>query len=182
MTNRTAATRYARALLDVALKEQADLTTLESDLATLAGLFAQHDVLRKALLNPAVPVPRKHAAVAELVEKSGAHPLVAKTLLLLADRDRLVLLPELVEAFRQRLMDLRNIVRAQVTTAEPLAADRLAAIQGSLAAATGRTVDISSRVDPSIVGGIIARVGSTVYDASVTSHLQRIRRRLDASL
>jgi len=93
-----------------------------------------------------------------------------------------VLLPELVEAFRQRLMDLRNIVRAQVTTAEPLAADRLAAIQGSLAAATGRTVDISSRVDPSIVGGIIARVGSTVYDASVTSHLQRIRRRLDASL
>jgi F-type H+-transporting ATPase subunit delta len=182
VTNRTAATRYARALLDVALKEQADLATIDAQLSAFVSLFADHEELRRALLNPAVPMPRKRAAVAELVSKVAVLPIVGKTLVLLAERDRLVLLPDVAEAFRQRLLDLRNIVRAEVTTAEPLSAERLQAIQRSLAIATGRTVDLASRVDPSILGGMVARVGSTVFDASVTSHLQRIRQRLDASI
>lgn len=182
MTNRTAATRYARALLDVAQKEQADLSTVDSQLGALASLFEQNEGLRKALLNPAVPVPRKRAAMAEIIAKSGVLPIVGRTLVLLAERDRLVLVPDVAEAFRQRLLDLRNIVRAEVTTADPLPAERVKAIQDSLAAATGRTVDITTKIDPSIIGGMIARVGSTVFDASVTSHLQRIRQRLDASI
>lgn len=182
MTNRTAATRYARALLDVALKEQADLSLIDSQLTDFAGLIAAHDDLRKALLNPAVPAPRKRAAIAELVAQAKLQPILAKTLVLLAERDRLAILPDVVEAFRQRLMDLRNIVRAEVTTATPLTPENLQAIQRSLAVATGRTVDLSARVDPSIVGGMVARVGSTVYDGSVVNHLQRIRQRLEASI
>jgi F-type H+-transporting ATPase subunit delta len=182
VTNRTAATRYARALLDVAHKEQADLALIESQLSGVAGVFASHEALRKALVNPAVPLPRKRAAVAALVEQAGVLPVVARTLLLLAERDRLALVGDVAEAFSQRLLDLRNVVRASVTTAEPLAAERLDAIRAGLAAATGRTVDLSSRVDPAIIGGMIAKVGSTVFDASVTSHLQRIRQRLDASI
>jgi F-type H+-transporting ATPase subunit delta len=182
VTNRTAATRYARALLDVALKEQADLSVIDEQLSALGALFADNEPLRRALLNPAVPLPKKRAAVAAILERIDVLPMVAKTLALLADRDRLIILPEVVAAFRRRLMDLRNIVRADITTAEPIGADRLEAIQRSLAVATGRTVDISARVDPSILGGMVARVGSTVYDASVTGHLQRIRQRLDASI
>jgi F-type H+-transporting ATPase subunit delta len=182
VTNRTAATRYARALLDVALKEQADLATIDEQLAALAQLFAQNDDLRRALLNPAVPLPRKRAAVAEIVARAGVLPVVGKTLGLLAERDRLVILADVAGAFHQRLLDRQNIVRAEVTTSEPLSAERLERIQQSLAAATGRTVDISSRVDASILGGMVARVGSTVFDASITSHLQRIRQRLDASI
>ena len=182
MINRTAATRYARALLDVALKEKADLATVDSQLGALANLFAQHDGLRKVLLNPAVPAPRKRAAVAEIVARAGVLAIVGKMMVLLAERDRLAILPDIVASFRQRLQDIRNVVRAEVTTAEPLPADRLQAIQNSLAAATGRTVDLVSRVDPAILGGIVARVGSTVFDASVTNHLQRIRQRLEASI
>ncbi len=182
MTNRTAATRYARALLDVALKEQADLSTVDAQLSALATLFAANEGLRKALLNPAVPVPRKRAAVEEIVAKSGVLPIVGRTLVLLAERDRLVLVPDVAESFGQRLMDIRNVVRAEVTTAEPLPPERIKAIQDSLATATGRTVDITTRIDPSIIGGMVARVGGTVFDASVTSHLQRIRQRLDASI
>ena len=181
MTNRTAATRYARALLDVALKEQANLATIESQLTELARLFADNEGLRRALLNPAVPVQRKRAAVVEIVGKAGVLPIVAKTMTLLAERDRLVILPEVADAFRARLQDIRNVVRAEVTTTEPMSAERLQAIQRSLAAATGRTVELTSRVDPAILGGMVARVGGTVFDASVTSHLQRIRQRLDAS-
>ena len=108
--------------------------------------------------------------------------VVGKTLLLLAERDRLVILPDVAEAFRQRLLELSNIIRAEVTTAEPLSTERLQDIQRSLSTATGLTVDLTSRVDPAILGGMVARVGSTVYDASVTNHLQRIRQRLDASI
>jgi F-type H+-transporting ATPase subunit delta len=182
VTNRTAATRYARALLDVATKEQADLATIESQLGELSSLFASNDGLRKALTSPAVPLPRKRAAVADILKLAGVLPIVGKTIALLAERDRLVLLPDLAEAFTQRLMDLNNVVRAEVTTAEPVPDARLQAIRQSLAAATGRTVELTSRVDPSIIGGMVARVGSTVYDASVTNHLQRIRQRLDASI
>lgn len=182
MTNRTAATRYARALLDVAVKEHADLSEVETQLTALAALFDQNDELRKALINPAVPVPRKRAAVDEIVARAAVLPIVGRTLALLADRDRLGLLPDVASAFQQRLLELRNVVRAEVTTAEPLPADRLRAIQAGLAVATGRTVDISTKVDPSIIGGMVARVGSTVFDASVTNHLQRIRQRLDASI
>ena len=181
MTNRTAATRYARALLDVALKEQANLATIESQLSELAHLFAENEGLRKALLNPAVPVQRKRAAVVEIVGKAGVHPILAKTMALLAERDRLVILPEVAASFRDRLQDIRNVVRAEVTTTEPLSADRLAAIQRGLATATGRTVELTHKIDPAILGGMVARVGGTVFDGSVTSHLQRIRQRMDAS-
>jgi len=181
VTNRTAATRYARALLDVALKEQANLETIETQLSELAGLFAGNEGLRKALHNPAVPVQRKHAAVVEIAARAGVLPIVGKTLALLAERDRLVILPDIAESFRQRLQDIRNVVRAEVTTTEPLSAERLQAIQRSLATATGRSVELTSRVDAAILGGMVARVGGTVFDGSVTSHLQRIRQRMDAS-
>jgi F-type H+-transporting ATPase subunit delta len=182
VTNRTAATRYARALIDVALTERADLSAVDTQLAAFADLFNQHEALRKALLTPAVPVPRKRAVIGELLDRIGVLPIVRKTLLLLADNDRLSIIPDVAEAFRKRLLEMRNVVRADVTTATALSPERLADIQRSLAAATGRTVDLTSRIDPSIVGGMVARIGSTVYDASVVNHLKRIRQRLDASI
>lgn len=182
MTNRTAATRYARALLDVALKEQVNPAAVEAELLEFNALVQGHETLRYVLLNPAVPAPRKRAAVSALVARAGLIPPVGKTLVLLAERDRLALLPDIVTAFNQRLMDLRNVVRAEVTTAAPLSADQLQSIRSSLGLATGRTVDLSARVDPAIVGGMVARVGSTVFDGSVVNHLQRIRQRLEASI
>jgi F-type H+-transporting ATPase subunit delta len=178
VTNKTAANRYARALLDVAVKEQADLEQIENDLAQFADLFSTYPALAKVLLNPAVPVLRKRAAVAELTGHAQASPIVTRLLALLAERDRLVLLPDLVAAYRERLMDYRHVVRAEVTTAEPIDESRLQAIQRSLAAVTGRTVTVSTKVDPAIIGGVVARVGSTVYDASVTRQLDRMRERL----
>ncbi len=169
-------------MLDVAQKEHADLSVIDGQLASIASLFNQHEGLRKTLLNPAVPKPRKRAVVAEIIAKLGVLPIVNKTLLLMADNDRLALIPDLAEASRQRLLDLKNVVRAEVTTAATLSAERLADIQRSLAVATGRTVDLTAKVDPSIVGGMIARVGSTVFDGSVVNHLQRLRQRLDATL
>ena len=182
MTNKTAAIRYARALLDVAVKEQADLELIERELAQFADLFTQYPLLEKVLLNPAVPVPRKRAAVAELLQQTKFTPIVSKLLALLADRDRLVLVPDLLKAYSDRLLAHRGIVRADVTTAIELDAGRTEAIREGLTTVTGRTVQLTTHVDPAIIGGLIARIGSTVYDASVTRQLEKMKERLTESV
>ena len=180
MTSRAAAARYARALFDVALKE-GDVQQAGRDLAAFADLVASHESLPKVLANPAIPAAKKKAIVEQLVARAGSlSPIVAKLLLLLAERDRLVLLPELSAAFQDRLMDHAKVVRAEIVTAVGLPGDRVAALQQGLANVTGRQVQIESRVDPSIIGGAIARVGSTVYDGSVTRQLEKMKETLTA--
>jgi F-type H+-transporting ATPase subunit delta len=182
MTNRTAATRYARAVLDVAIKEQANLEQIERELVDFAALLDAQPVLKKVLLNPAVPVPRKRAAMVALLERVTVSSIVSKLLILLAERDRLILIPDLLAAYRDRLADYRKVVRAEVTTATPLTPERVQQIQKSLADVTGRSVLIQTRVDPTIVGGLVAKVGSVVYDASVTRQLEKLKQRLVESV
>lgn len=178
MTNKAAAIRYSRALFDVAFKEQADLELIERQLADFVDLFNVHPTLKRVLLNPAVPVPRKRGAVADLTARAGITPVLAKLLVLLAERDRLVLLPDLLASYRDRVLDHANVVRAEITTATPLAGDRVEALEQRLAGVAGRRVTLAARVDPSIIGGIVTRIGSMVYDGSVTRQLEKIRSRL----
>lgn len=178
MTKKAAANRYARALLDVAIAERADLEQIERQLADFAGLLTTYPALGKVLVNPAVPVQRKHAAVTELSARANFGPILTKLLGLLADRDRLVILPDLVASYRERLAAYRKVVHAEVTTAIPLSTERLNDIQARLARATGKTVTVQTRVDPSILGGMVAKVGSVVYDASVTRQLEKMKERL----
>ena len=179
MINRKAADRYARALLDVASREPStDLDAVERDLAAFANLFTEHPSLATVLLNPAVPAKRKQAAVAELTARAEVAPVLAKLLSLIAERDRLVLLPDLVVAYRERLLDHQHVVRAEVTTAVPLDADRAEALEQRLSRVTGRTVRLAMKIDPAIIGGVVARIGSTVYDGSVTRQLQKMKERL----
>jgi F-type H+-transporting ATPase subunit delta len=178
VTNKTAGSRYARALFEVASAEKGNLQQIGSQLADFVALLKEHPPLEKVLLNPAVPAPRKRAAVAELLRDASFNPVLAKTLLLLTERDRLVVLPDLLAAFRDRLLAQQNIIQAEVTSAAPLSPERTRAIEQSLATATGRNVSMTTRVDPSIVGGLVARLGSTIYDASVTRQLERMKKTL----
>lgn len=177
MSNRSSAVRYAKALFDVTLKEGV-LEQAERDLAAFTALFEQHAELPKVLFNPAVPVTAKRKAIDQLVTRAGLKGPVAKIVALLADRDRLELLPELAVAFKERLMDHQQVVRAEVVTAGPISDDRVAALQKQLARLTGRTVTMNTRVDPAIVGGVVAKVGTTVYDASVATQLAKLRETL----
>jgi F-type H+-transporting ATPase subunit delta len=181
VTNKTAANRYARALFDVALQEKADLQGVQRDLAMFAELVATYPELEKVLLNPAVPVTRKRALVVDLTGRLGTSPIVSKLLALLAERDRLILLPDVDVSYSEKLMSHNKIVRAEVTTASPLAPGKAQAIEQRLAKLTGSAVSLGSKVDPSIIGGLVARVGWTVYDASVTGQLQRMKERLTES-
>jgi F-type H+-transporting ATPase subunit delta len=181
MTSRGAAIRYARALFDVAQKE-ADIQTVGRELSAFAGIMSSHDLLMKSLANPAVPTPRKRAVMEQLLARAGTiTPVLSKLLLLLADRDRLALVPDIASAYEDRLMDHAQIVRAELTSAVPLGSDRVAALQQGLQRVTGRQVQLQTRVDPSIIGGAVARIGSTVYDGSVTTQLQKVQEKLTAA-
>ena len=181
MTSRAAATRYARALFDVALQKRQDLDQIDRELTGVrrAGARATR-TLQRALTHPAIPAARKRAVVEALLSHSPVNPCCWRALLLLlADRDRLALLPELADGV-------------------PLAADgspaggaRRGDDGGGAAGGPGRRrcsrawrrrpdgqVQLEVRVDPAIVGGAVARIGSTVYDGSVTTQLEKLKQQL----
>ncbi len=183
MTSRAAATRYARALFDVALKES-DIRQAGRDLDGFAGVVAGNETLARVLANPAIPAAQKRAVIDSLLQAGGmASPVVANLLRLLADRDRLGLLAEVAEAYRVRIREYDQVIRVEIITAVVLPPDRLAALRQQLAAAGGRRpedVHVESRVDPAIIGGAITKIGSTVYDGSVTRQLAKMKETLAA--
>ena len=131
------------------------------------------------MLNPAVPAPRKRAAMEQITKLSGFTPVVSKLLVLLADRDRLGLLKDIAAIYHDLLAERQNVVRAEVTSAEPLPHERVEAIEKRLAAVTGKRVSMTTKVDKDIIGGVVARVGGTVYDASIATQLKKIRETID---
>lgn len=179
MTSRGAAVRYARALFDVSLAEGKDLLATQRDLGDFARLVAASEPLLRVLTNPAIPALRKRGVVEQLIARAGSlQPVVVKLLLLLAERDRLAILPELAQAFDERVMEHQGIVKAEIASAAALSADSVAALTNGLKRATGRDIRIETRVDSALIGGAVARIGSTVYDGSVTRQLERMRETL----
>ena len=177
MSSRASAVRYARALFDVALKES-EPGQVEQELSSITTLIRDHADLQRALESPSVPPTGKKAVVEALVQRAGFSPAVSKLLLMLAERDRLVLLPEVLGAFQAKLRDQRKVLEAEVTTAMPLEPAQQAALQQRLSAATAREVTVTTKVDPALIGGVVARIGSTVYDGSLATQLVKLKGRL----
>jgi len=179
MSMRASAARYARALLDVAIKES-DPERAGQELAAFVDVVTRHPDLARVLANPVVSAADKRAVVQQVVERLQLSTPAAKLLALLAARGRLPLLPDLLDVYRERLMEHQRVVRAEVTTAVPLSPEHAAQLQQRLASATGRAVTMTTKVDASIIGGAVTRIGSTVYDGSVAAQLAKVRDRLAA--
>ena len=171
------AVRYARALFDVALKES-DPSRIEQELSSIATLINEHAELQNALESRGVPPQAKKAVVQALVDRGQFTSSVGKLLLMLAERDRLTLFGDVVEAFRARLREQQRVLEAEVTTAFPLDPDQEAALQQRLGAATARQVTLTTKVNPDLIGGVVAKIGSTVYDGSLATQLAKLKGRL----
>jgi len=180
MSLRTSANRYAKALFDVAVQEQADLAAIERDLTAAAELLATHAELRPAVERSGVPDAARTAVIERVADAMGAAPQVKKLLAVLARDRKLEYLKDLAAAYRERLLAHQNVVRAEVTSAVPLSAEQTGALAASLSAVTGKKVELSAGVDPELLGGVVARIGSTVYDGSVKTQLARMRGELKA--
>ena len=178
MSLRTSASRYAKALFDVALQEKADVDQVDRDLqAVLAMMQASPDLAAASSRRTVTDAARK--SMMEAVAKAMALTTpVTKLLVLLADHGKLNYLPDLAGAYRERLLAHKNIVRAEVTSAAPLSPEKMKAVEESLSKATGKKVELSTKVDPDLLGGLVAKIGSTVYDGSVKTQLERLRKEL----
>ncbi len=180
MSNRTSATRYARALFDVALQESADLSKIQQDLTEIVAAIGENPELARVLASRGVTDAARRQIIVAVGEKIGVATPVSKLLGMLADRRRLELVPDLAAVYTERLLEHQNVVQADVTTAAPIGAETTEAIAASLSSATGKQVTMRVSVDPSLLGGVVARVGSTVYDGSVRTQLKKMRDQLVA--
>ena len=178
MSARTLAKRYAAALFDVTHKAGTD-ERAGRDLVATASLIADHDDLRRVVETPTIPPQIKKAVLTAVLSAAGdVSPEVERMLGLLADRDRLALVREVARAFSERLMQAQRIVPAEVVTAVPLSDGARTALTHALAKAAGAQVTLTERIDPAIIGGVVAKVGSVVFDGSITRQLERMGQRL----
>jgi len=150
---------------------------LSADLDAFAALLRERPELSRVLLSPAVDPMRKADAVRAVAARADFTPVAGALLARLAERGQLAAVPALAEAVRARLLERRNIVSAEVTTAVPLSAEETSVIARRLGEVTGKDVRVSARVDPAIIGGVVARIGSRVYDGSITRRLARLRQK-----
>jgi len=175
MTERTAATRYAQSLIEVSLVD-GDVDRIEQELGAIVALLEKHPLLSRALFSPAISSVRKRAIVSTLLTRIGhLSGIFERLVLMLAERDRLSLLPLILEVYKERLEEKRGVLRARVTTTTPLSTERIRAFERALGQATGRQVTVETEVDVELVGGMVAQIGSTVYDGSLATHLDRLR-------
>lgn len=174
MADTPAARRYAEALFELGI-EHDQLEQLGDALRQAATMYAETDELRMVLTNPAVELQERHDVIEAVVDEAGWPQLFRNFLLLLVDRDRIVHIEAIADEYARRTDDHLGRARAEVTTAVELSDEQLASIRDQLAELTGKDVIMTTDVDESLIGGVVARVGSTIYDGSVRNHLQRMR-------
>jgi F-type H+-transporting ATPase subunit delta len=169
------ARRYAKALFSLA-DEQGQVEQWSSGLDSLGRALASSPELRETLSSPMFAKEQRRGVVGAVATSLGLADTVKSFLLLLADRDRLAYLSAVVVDFRD-LADARlGRVRAKVTSAVPLAPEEARRIAEKLAQGARVEVIVESIVDPALLGGVVAQVGSLVYDGSVRSQLEELRR------
>ena len=178
MIESSVARRYARALFSLAQEAGAgSIETASAQLTAVAQALSEADAAG-ALLAPGTPVSRQTIAVDSFASK--LEPLVVRFLKLLIARGRFDGLPQIAPAFSTMVDAAQGRVRATVTAAQPLSPEDLARVQKALAQATGKSVEVSAAVDPSLLGGLTADVGGVLYDGSLRTQLARMRDLLKA--
>ena len=166
--------RYAQALYDLA-DEKGALDAVAADLTALQKMIAESEDFTRFIKSPIISRTEQSKAIAAIAAKAQLSPIVQKFLGLLAANRRLFALPDAITGFRQILADCRGEATAQVTSATPLTDAQTTSLIDALKKSVGRKVDIVSKVDPSILGGLIVKIGSRMVDSSLKSKLQRLK-------
>jgi F-type H+-transporting ATPase subunit delta len=174
----TSARRYAEAAFELAAAGNAH-DTWGRDLELAATLLGDERV-SGVLDNPSIPLREREELVAKLLERRVSKPVV-NLVRLLAQRGRTELLPAISREFHRLLNEQRGIVEALVSSAKPLDAEDRAAVAKTVEKMTGAKVELETRVDDSLIGGLTVRVGDRLYDASIRGRLERLRHQLIAS-
>jgi F-type H+-transporting ATPase subunit delta len=174
------ATRFAQALADAVLAPGSGVDGQQAagELRSFEAVVNSSPDLRHVLLSPAVPTSRKRSLVSRFAAVIPLSRLVRNFLFVIIDRRRADLLGEIAAAFENTLDERLGFVRAEVTSAAPLSAGQQSDLQQALSGVSGKNVRCAFSVNPELIGGIVARIGSKVYDGSVRTQLQSLGQRL----
>jgi F-type H+-transporting ATPase subunit delta len=169
------AARYARALLEVALDKKTDLDRIANELEGFQSLLERESTLAAALAAPTIPAVKRVAILEAVLASAKVAPQTLNLLRLLATNERIALVPFVAERFRRLVLEHKQIQPGEVVSAHPLSSDQKKRLAGQLGQALGKTMELSYRTDPEILGGVVVRVGNRVFDASVTNQLRRFK-------
>jgi len=182
MTLSAVTARYAHALADVVTAAGSPLNAQQTvaELQAFAAPLAASADLHNSLVTPAVPPGRKKAVVSRIADVIGLSRITRNFLFVLVDHRRISLLPEIIHTFERVVEERLGFARAEVQSAEDLTERQRADLGARLEQLTGKRIRARFAVDPSLIGGVVARIGSTVYDGSVRGQLASLGRRLSA--
>ena len=169
--------RYAKALLELA-NEAGNVDTIVQETSRVAETYEGSIELQRVLGDPLVPHGAKKAILGDLTQSLSVGPLTKNTVLLLGDRRRLRLLPEIAQLLRE-MNDLRKgVVRAEVTSAVNLSDAFYDRLRQKLEQMTGKKVVLDKKTDPALIGGVVTRIGDQVFDGSIKARLSSLRNAL----
>jgi F-type H+-transporting ATPase subunit delta len=174
------ASHYAEALADAVFQPKAGIAPAEAvkQLGDAVGIFSESEDLRRVLLSPAVPRNRKAGLVGQLLDKEGLHRLIRNFLMVIVEHRRISELERIKDSFEQAVDARQGLVRAEITSAQELTEAQRREIVDALSKAAGKQIRPVYKLDPAILGGVIARFGSKEFDGSLTGRLEAMRRRL----
>lgn len=181
MSLQAVARRYAVALADV-VTSRGESQEIREELSAWESLMQANPQLSEIFRHPTIPHEQKRGVLNELIKRSRARPTTANFLQVLLQNHRLADLSEINRQFVQELDRRAGVVNAQVTTARPVSSEMQEALSARLAEVTGSKVRLEFGVDNDLIGGVVTRIGSTLYDGSVRGQLQQIRRKMIGEL
>jgi F-type H+-transporting ATPase subunit delta len=173
----TLAKRYARALLQIG-KEQGSLDVYAHDLTALAGMVQTSKDFREILANPVFTKDDKKRIAGRIMDMSNIDPMVANFVNVLIDRKRIDRLMSIEKAFSEQMDELNGITRGEVVSAEELSDEELGRVTAALSATSGKQVMVTTRVDPELIGGLMAKVGDMLFDGTIRTQLNQLKESL----
>lgn len=169
------ASTYARAFADVVFGAHLDAARALGGLHQIAGLFSQSVELRRVWENPAVPADQKRQLLDAIVQRNGIDRPVRNLVAVLIDHRRLPFLSRIVEQLKKELDARLGFTEAQISSARELGDTEKRTLENQIEKATRKKVRASYGLDPSLLGGAVVRIGSTIYDGSVKGQLEKIK-------
>jgi F-type H+-transporting ATPase subunit delta len=177
MSSQTVARRYASALADVVL-QRGEARDVQQELVAWADMMQSNANLREVFANPTIALDQKRGVLRRLIEIAKPRPTTVNFLKVLLQNQRLPELDQINKRFAAVLDDRAGMIAAQVTTARPVAPETQQTLQTKLRNLTGKSVRIEFDTDPEMIGGLVTRIGSTIYDGSVRNQLQQIKEKM----
>lgn len=174
MSTNAIAKRYAKALVQIGAEEGL-VDKFSAELTQFTGILAGNSNLNAVFSNPAYGIEAKREILKDIIAKVGVSTNVANFLQLLLDRNRLPFLPQIVDSFNSFADELSGVIRPTLTSGLPLEQSQIDEIKNSLTKATGKQVVLKVEVDPTLIGGVMTKIGDKVYDGSIKTQLAKIQ-------